>query len=583
MRSPKRANRSVPDFSAVLSMARTSPRGDPIDSIAQPKGQKPNILTADAASTIADLISKIAIRRAIGVADQSYDFSPRAQPPLHARWFSIFSRRIGEVAWPDCTISERMLILVLVLVPKEEAQSARGFWSDPPNTRASTPLYQFSINATNFRFKPGKGVSRQTLIALDEGSRPLVFERNGRPPHSPPLGANSHHSSPGDTNSLSLGQRGNKAESSIFCIWKSSSDQYTMILRTALHFILEQRRIDDGHAIIQRRMTPKIIDPLPVSHRRGLIAVGVTSLLSAISTVGLFLFITYRLVFWRKQHPNYIGFNQYIILIYNLLIADFQEALGFLLSIEWIARNHISVDSPTCPAQGWLLQIGDPASGIFVTAIAVHTFLLVVMGRKMSHRTFIFFVVGLWGFCLLLVLTPTAMHGRKTFAPSGAWLSVVYFCVAGALIASSGFVDVVMYAMTRRALIVDSQPSNIDRTYASARHQQNHNHIATVTAENRASRALSRRSYQHHRRRDTERTHRRGSADNIIQEQPDLEMLGFGMGKVYQKTTIEITSEPLDAREDVSTGTASSTGPSYELVNPIDGIPVPGGGWMSPK
>ncbi|EER27098.1 hypothetical protein CPC735_024340 [Coccidioides posadasii C735 delta SOWgp] len=447
-----------------------------------------------------------------------------------------------------------------------------------------------------------------------------------------------------------------------------------MILRTALHFILEQRRIDDGHAIIQRRMTPKVIDPLPVSHRRGLIAVGVTSLLSAISTVGLFLFITYRLVFWRKQHPNYIGFNQYIILIYNLLIADFQEALGFLLSIEWIARNHISVESPTCPAQGWLLQIGDPASGIFVTAIAVHTFLLVVMGRKMSHRTFIFFVVGLWAFCLLLVLTPTAMYGRKTFAPSGAWcwideefeaarlwghylwifvaefgsiamysilffylrrqlsasplisggqkehlrrlrrvtgymvlyplayivlslplaagrmamargdkLSVVYFCVAGALIASSGFVDVVMYAMTRRALIVDSQPSNIDRTYASARHQQNHNHIATVTAENRASRALSRRSYQHHRRRDTERTHRRGSADNIIQEQPDLEMLGFGMGKVYQKTTIEITSEPLDAREDVSTGTASSTGPSCELVNPIDGIPVPGGGWMSPK
>nr|KMM66806.1 hypothetical protein CPAG_03144 [Coccidioides posadasii RMSCC 3488] len=35
---------------------------------------------ADAASTIADLISKVAIRRAIGVADQSYDFSPRAQP-----------------------------------------------------------------------------------------------------------------------------------------------------------------------------------------------------------------------------------------------------------------------------------------------------------------------------------------------------------------------------------------------------------------------------------------------------------------------------------------------------------------------
>ncbi|EEP79684.1 conserved hypothetical protein [Uncinocarpus reesii 1704] len=441
-----------------------------------------------------------------------------------------------------------------------------------------------------------------------------------------------------------------------------------MPLRAALQLMVQQRSIDHGGIVTARRMTPMVIDPLPTPHRNGLIAIGVTSLLSAITTVGLFVFITYRLIFWRKYHSAYIGFNQYIILIYNLLIADFQEALGFLLSVQWAAQNSITHDSFVCPVQGWLLQIGDPASGIFVLAIAIHTFLIVVMGRKMSHRVFVWFVVGLWIFCLALVLVPTALYGRKTFAPSGAWcwidenyeatrlwghylwifvaefgsiaiysilfvylrrqvssspimargqkehlrrlrrvtgymvlyplayivlslplaagrmamargekLSIVYFCVAGAFISSSGFVDVVMYALTRRALLLDSQPSNVDRAYSSGRYQPHSSHIATVTAEHRSSR-MPHYNHHHHRRQESENPGYHSSMENIIQEESGLEMLGFGMGKVYQKTTIEITSEPLEKGPESPTA-ASSSGPSCDSANPMDSIPSPVRAW----
>ncbi|KAI1967123.1 hypothetical protein LOZ58_000619 [Ophidiomyces ophidiicola] len=444
-----------------------------------------------------------------------------------------------------------------------------------------------------------------------------------------------------------------------------------MILRAALQFIVEQRSAEDVPSIGPRRITPLVIDPLPSAHRNGLIAVAVASLISALTTAGLFIFITHRLIFWRKYHSSYIGYNQYIILIYNLLIADLQVALGFLLSLQWAVQNSISFKDATCPVQGWLLQIGDPASGIFVLAIALHTFSIVVLGKKMSHPVFICFVALLWVFCLLLVLIPISMYGKNTFAPSGAWcwidekfeaarlwghyfwiffaefgsialysvlffylrrqvcsaplmgrgqkenlrrlrrvtgymvlyplayivlslplaagrmamargerLNVVYFCAAGALMSSSGLVDVAMYAFTRRALLLDSQISNADRTYSSSRYQINNNHIATVTAENSTTRGFGARPHHYnHRHGDSERLQ---STENIISQESDHEMLD-GMGKVYQQTTIEITSEPADKSGRNRSGGGSSTGPSSDSVNPTDPIAPPGRIWMRPK
>lgn len=165
------------------------------------------------------------------------------------------------------------------------------------------------------------------------------------------------------------------------------------------------------------------IDPLPAAQRNGLIAVSVMAILSFVATLILICFVTYRLIFWRSSYARYIGYNQYVILIYNLVLADLQQSLAFLICIKWIVEDKIEASSAACFLQGFWLQIGDPASGLFVLAIAFHTFLLVTMGHKLSHRVFVAGVVAVWVFVAVLVIIPIASAGRFVFIPSGAWVS----------------------------------------------------------------------------------------------------------------------------------------------------------------
>lgn len=164
------------------------------------------------------------------------------------------------------------------------------------------------------------------------------------------------------------------------------------------------------------------IKHLPPDHRRGLIAISTIAFCSFLATGTLIAFITHRLIFWRRYSKTYIGYNQYIILIYNLLIADFQQSLAFLLSLRWLSIDSMHAPSAVCFLQGWWLQVGDPSSGLFVLAIAVHTFVTVLVGRKLPHGWFVACVVGLWVFVAALALIPTSLHGARTFVPSGAWV-----------------------------------------------------------------------------------------------------------------------------------------------------------------
>ncbi|KAF7118645.1 hypothetical protein CNMCM5793_008183 [Aspergillus hiratsukae] len=402
-------------------------------------------------------------------------------------------------------------------------------------------------------------------------------------------------------------------------------------------------RQDESHVLSPRLAYSEAgitydIDPLPATQHKGLIAVAVMAILSFIATLALIVFITYRLIFWRSNYHRYIGYNQYVVLIYNLVIADLQQSLAFLLCLKWIAQDKIEASSAACFLQGLWLQIGDPASGLFVLAIAVHTFLLVAMGHKLSYRVFVSGVIGLWVFVAVLVIIPLAAHGRYVFIPSGAWCwiseeyesvrlwthyiwifvaefgtvclyaimwfqlrkqikqsailgsshteslkrlrrvigymviypiayivlslplaagrmatargstpSIAYFCVAGALITSSGLVDVLLYTLTRRNLILDSEPSE-DHSYnrfpSSKNRRTGDNHLTTITAEPKHTRTdISVLRTRRAREEDEDNmagTSRDGSTDNIVQ--PGVELAP--MGKVFQHTTIEITHEP---------------------------------------
>jgi hypothetical protein len=188
-------------------------------------------------------------------------------------------------------------------------------------------------------------------------------------------------------------------------------------------------RDDEGNSLARRLAYTEggltmDIDPLPSAQRKGLIAVSVMAILSFLASLSLILFVTYRLVFWRSNYARYIGYNQYIVLIYNLVLADLQQSLAFLICLKWITEDKIEASSAACFLQGFWLQIGDPSSGLFVLAIAVHTFLLVALGHKLSHRVFVSAVVGIWIFVAVLVIIPLASHGRFVFIPSGAWVRI---------------------------------------------------------------------------------------------------------------------------------------------------------------
>lgn len=219
------------------------------------------------------------------------------------------------------------------------------------------------------------------------------------------------------------------------------------------------------------------ISPLPPVLRHGLAAVATFGLLSFITTAALLTFLTYKLISWqirplkppqskapsRPESPevfDHNGFlvpsrplsissapeesqhedtfwerlrkeppNQFLILILNLFLADTQQALAFLLSLDWIVRDGVVSGTSTCWAQGWFVSNGDLASSIFITGIAVHTYLGVVRGYRLPSWAFYWAVGSMWGFVYLMNFLAVLMtdNGRGVgglFVRAGAWVSL---------------------------------------------------------------------------------------------------------------------------------------------------------------
>lgn len=74
-------------------------------------------------------------------------------------------------------------------------------------------------------------------------------------------------------------------------------------------------------------------------------AVVVLSFLSFISVITLLSLLTYRLIRWQRKAKRT---NQFVVLIFNLLIADVQQSLAFLLNIEWLRVGSVAVGTPIC-------------------------------------------------------------------------------------------------------------------------------------------------------------------------------------------------------------------------------------------
>lgn len=74
-------------------------------------------------------------------------------------------------------------------------------------------------------------------------------------------------------------------------------------------------------AIMTLSATSRTLSPLPDILSRGLIPVATFGLLSFVCSTSLFLYLTYRLISWRRQSVVKAPVNQFLFLIYNLLLA----------------------------------------------------------------------------------------------------------------------------------------------------------------------------------------------------------------------------------------------------------------------
>ncbi|PNY29520.1 Uncharacterized protein TCAP_00557 [Tolypocladium capitatum] len=214
------------------------------------------------------------------------------------------------------------------------------------------------------------------------------------------------------------------------------------------------------------------ISPLTPTLRHGLLAITVLAFVSFVCSTTLFLYLTYKLLVWhfairrrnarrrssseQSQRPPTaaqqtsdftLGIdgiftgrslaraasatsendhdqhkpdvvppprdepprpNQFLVLIYNLLLADMHQGLAFLLNSTWLRLDGIFARTPTCFAQGFFMSTGDLSSSIFITTIAVHTFLSIVQRRRPPQRLLYLIVVANWIFVYLLVALPIA-------------------------------------------------------------------------------------------------------------------------------------------------------------------------------
>jgi len=170
--------------------------------------------------------------------------------------------------------------------------------------------------------------------------------------------------------------------------------------------------------IIKAPTTLDDLDTYPNLHR-GLIAVSFFGLLSFITSVMLFFHLAWKLLTWRRN--SHARANQFIILIFNLLFADIQQSVAFLLNIQWLQHNAIQVGTTSCWAQAWFVSTGDLSSGLFTFAIAVHSLLDIVFDYRLGHKAFLSSIGFLWAMNYLLAIIGVVVNGEDFYTRAGAW------------------------------------------------------------------------------------------------------------------------------------------------------------------
>lgn len=144
---------------------------------------------------------------------------------------------------------------------------------------------------------------------------------------------------------------------------------------------------------------------------------------SLISTFSLLVFLAHRFATLRKWNKHAPPVNQCGMLVANLLLADFLQALSLALSFHWLMADAILAPDRYCWAQAALLHLGDLASGFLVLLIAIHAACSVLMGRRMGFRWLVASVGAVWIAAVIITISGPLKFGKPFFTRAGSWVS----------------------------------------------------------------------------------------------------------------------------------------------------------------
>ncbi|KAL9563841.1 hypothetical protein ACKAV7_012013 [Fusarium commune] len=188
------------------------------------------------------------------------------------------------------------------------------------------------------------------------------------------------------------------------------------------------------------------LDPLNGDLRHGLMAVTVLAFISFFSASTLFFYLVYKLTKWGlfvKSQPS--GHFQHTT-------ATIQRAIDFTLGVDGLFSENdaetgkkADIKIPTAPQRpnqflvliinllladmhqgGLFVSLGDLASSMFITAIAIHTYLAVVKQRQTPQKVLYATIIAIWVFVYAISLIPiaTTRNGAEFggfFVRAGSW------------------------------------------------------------------------------------------------------------------------------------------------------------------
>ena len=169
--------------------------------------------------------------------------------------------------------------------------------------------------------------------------------------------------------------------------------------------------------------TANHVDGLELSIQRGLLLIGCTAFFSAIAVCALLTSIIYRFFTWRRCPRQSLGYNQCVVLISNLLVADLFQGIALVISLYWYGMDAIQDRTVACWLQAGFLQFGDVASAMLVLLITAHSIYQVGFGGSIGYYQFYALIVGIWLFALVLELIGPLYFGGSFFARAENWVS----------------------------------------------------------------------------------------------------------------------------------------------------------------